>query len=100
MKGKTLAALAYVLWIPSLYIVLTKQRKDEFAGFHGGQALVLWTLIFLGFFGLRFLVNLVWEYYYVPYLDLIEVLFASAAWGYALSCGYRCAQGEMFSIPH
>ncbi len=90
--------MAYVCWVPALYIVLTKLRKDEFVGFHGGQALVLWTLIFAGFFALRFLVNLLWSVFYIPYLDLIEVLFAFGAWGYALSCGVRCAQGEMFSL--
>lgn len=100
MKDKTLAALAYILWVPSLYIVLTDKRKKEFIGFHGGQALVLWTAIFLTFFALRFSVNLLWSFYYIPYLDLLEVLFASAAYGYAISCGYRSRQGEVFKIPH
>ena len=100
MKYKTLATLAYALWIPALYIVLTDKRKDEFAGWHGGQALWLWTLIFIGFFALRFCVNLIWSFFYIPYLDLIEVLFASAAWGYALTCAYRCYQGERFRIPN
>jgi uncharacterized membrane protein len=99
MKDRTIAALAYIFWIPSLYIVLTKKRRDPFTGLHGGQALLLWTVIFITFFGLRCLVNLVWSVYYVPYLDLVEVLYASAAWGYALACGYRCFQGESFVIP-
>jgi uncharacterized membrane protein len=99
-KSKTLAVLAYICWIPALYIVLTGLRKDEFVGFHGGQALIVWTLIFAGFFGLRFAVNLVWLLFYIPYLDLLEVLFAFGAWGYAVSCGLRCAQGEMFTIPN
>lgn len=100
MKDKMLAALAYILWVPSLYIVLTDKRKEEFVGFHGGQALVLWTMIFIIFFALRFLVNLAWSFYYIPYLDLLEVLFASAAFGYAVSCGCRSYQGEVFKIPH
>jgi uncharacterized membrane protein len=99
-SSKLTAALAYVFWVPAIYIVLSKLRKDEFTGFHGGQALLLWLIIFAGFFTLRWLVNLVWGLYYIPYLDLIEVLFASAAWGYAVACGYRCAQGEVFRLPH
>jgi hypothetical protein len=99
-QSKSIAVLAYICWVPALYIVLTKLRKEEFVGFHGGQALVLWTLIFTGFFALRFLVNLFWSVFYIPYLDLLEVLFAFGAWGYAVSCGVRCAEGEMFTIPN
>lgn len=61
---------------------------------------MLWTAIFILFFFLRFTVNLVWRMLYVPYLDLIEVLFASLAWGYAVYCGYRCYLGEIFRIPN
>lgn len=100
MNDRTLAALAYILWIPSLYVVLTEKRKEEFLGFHGGQALLLWTLIFIGFFLIRFLVNLVWRFFYVPYLDMLEALFAFAAWGYAVYCGFRSLQGLTFRIPH
>jgi uncharacterized membrane protein len=100
MKDKTLAALAYMTWVPSLYIVLTRKKGDEFLTFHGNQALLLWTLIFLAFFTLRFLVNLVWGLLYIPYLDLLEVLFGFGAWGYACYCGARCLRGEAFTIPH
>ncbi|MDD5594264.1 MAG: hypothetical protein PHG97_05955 [Candidatus Margulisbacteria bacterium] len=100
MRDKTLAALAYVLWIPSLYIVLTEKRRDEFVGFHGSQALVLWTGIFIVFFAVRFLVNLIWSFFYVPYLDVLEILTGTVLYGYALYCGYRCYQGLSFRIPN
>ncbi|MDD4179380.1 MAG: hypothetical protein PHH14_04970 [Candidatus Margulisbacteria bacterium] len=100
MNNKTLAAAAYILWIPSLYIVLTEKRKEDFVGFHGGQALILWTLIFLAFFLTRALVNLVWSVIYIPYLDLLEIMVASVAWGYAVACGIRSYQGAMFKIPN
>lgn len=99
-NSKLLAALAYVAWIPSLYIVLTESRRDEFVGFHGAQALLLWTIIFLSFFAMRFLVNLVWSLIYIPYLDLLEVVVGMGMWGYAVTCGMRCFQGMTFSIPH
>ena len=95
-----LSALAYIFWIPSLYIVLTEKRKEEFVGFHGGQALLLWTAIFILFFAVRFLVNLIWSVYYVPYLDLLEVLAGAAMWGYAVYCSYRSFRGQTFKIPH
>jgi uncharacterized membrane protein len=100
MKDKTLAALAYILWIPSLYIVLTEKRRDEFVGFHGGQALVLWTGIFLIFFAVRFLVNLIWSFFYIPYLDVLEILTGAGLYGYACYCGWRCYQEIAFKVPH
>ena len=100
MKDKTLVAAAYILWVPSLYIVLTEKRKEEFIGFHGGQALLLWTAIFIIFFSVRFLVNLIWSFYYIPYLDLIEILAGAGLWGYAVFCGIRAYQGLTFNIPH
>ena len=89
-----------MLWIPSLYIVLSEKRKGEFIGFHGGQALLLWTGIFVIFFAVRLLVNLIWSFFYIPYLDLIEVLVAFGLWGYALYCGLRAYQGLTFELPH
>ncbi|OGB90124.1 hypothetical protein A2625_04870 [candidate division WOR-1 bacterium RIFCSPHIGHO2_01_FULL_53_15] len=100
MKDKTLAALAYSLWIPSLYIVLTEKRRDEFTGFHGGQALLMWTGIFIIFFAVRFLVNLIWSFFYIPFLDVLEILAGAALYGYALYCGLRCYRGIAFTIPH
>lgn len=92
IRDKTLVFLAYILWIPSLYIVLTEKRKEEFVGYHGGEALVLWLKIFLAFFAVRFLVNFIWGFYYLPGLELLEVVAAMGLWGYAVYCGWRCYQ--------
>lgn len=89
MKNKTLAAAAYVFFIPSLYIVLTGRRKSEFVGFHGGQALVLWVFIFFFFFLARFLVNLAWLFFYIPHLEWVEALAGLGGWMYAVYCGLR-----------
>jgi uncharacterized membrane protein len=99
-SDKALASLAYGLWIPSLYIVLTEKRHDEFVGFHGGQALLMWSAIFIIFFAVRFLVNLVWSVFYIPFLDTIEVITGAISYGYALYCGYRCYLGQSFKIPN
>lgn len=100
MKDKTLAALAYILWIPSLYIVLTEKRHKDFVGYHGGQALVMWSAVFVAFFAVRFLVNLIWSVFYIPYLDTLEVVTGALAYGYALYCGYRCWLGQTFRLPN
>jgi len=98
MKDKTLAASAYIFAIPSLYIVLTEKRRDEFIGYHGAQALRLWTFFCIIFFVLRFLVNLLWSFIYIPYLDLLEIFAALAFWIYALYCGLRSYRGEKFDL--
>jgi hypothetical protein len=97
-NSKLLAAAAYICWLPSLFIVLTDRRKDEFVGRHGCQALLLWTIIFLAFFAVRAFINFVWSVIYVPFLDSLEVIAASLMWGYAVTCGFRAAQGERFPV--
>jgi hypothetical protein len=93
MKDKLLAAAAYIFWIPSLYIVLTEKRKDEFLGQHGARALFLGLKLFFAFFVLRLLLDLVWRLVYIPNLDLIETLAATALWGYAVYQGVLAARG-------
>jgi uncharacterized membrane protein len=99
MSDKLLAVFAYLFWIPALYIVLSEKRREKFVGFHGGQALILWTVIFLIFFAVRLLVNLVWGFFYVPYLEALEILTGAGLYGYALYCGWRCWRGRSFELP-
>ena len=99
-KEKGLSALAYVFGIPSLYIVLTAERKKEYVGFHGGQALILWVWYFVIFFSLRFLINLIWSLFYFAPLVWLETVAVSLMAVYALYCGYRAAKGQNFSLPH
>jgi uncharacterized membrane protein len=100
ISEKVLVSLAYGLWIPSLYIVLTPKRRDDFLGRHGSQALLLWTASFIIFFAVRFLVNLIWSVFYIPFLDTLEVMTGAGLWGYALYCGYRAYVGIEFSLPY
>lgn len=85
---------------PALYIVLTGLRKKADIGFHGGQALVLWTWFFLIFFLLRFLVNLIWSLVYIPYLNYLENGAVILMGGYAAYCAYRVMLGRGFRIPY
>lgn len=86
---KILAASAYALGIPALYIVLTSWHRDSFVGYHGKQALTLWLYFFLIFFGARLFINLIWSLIYIPHLDKLELLVGWGMWGYILSRGYR-----------
>jgi len=88
MRDKILAVSAYLFWIPSIYIVLSKKRKESQVGEEGGRALLYWTILFTGFFLIRFIVNLLWLFCYIPYLDKLEILFALGGYGYILYCGY------------
>ena len=89
MREKLLVASAYIFSVPALYIVLTEKRYSERIGREGGQALLLWVRIFLIFFAVRFLVNLIWRIYYVPRLETLELVAGIVLWGYAV---YRGAQ--------
>jgi uncharacterized membrane protein len=48
---------------------------------------------------LRFLINLVWSFFYIPYLEKTEVLLAVLMVGYVLFCAYRSFNGQKFKIP-
>ena len=98
MNKKLLPALAYILFVPALYIVLTDRRKDPFDGYHAGQALILWVGIALLFLGLRFMIRLLWYFIYIPYLDWLEYAAFIVMWGYAVKCGLRVLHGEVFKL--
>ncbi|MBU0672150.1 MAG: hypothetical protein KJ732_03880, partial [Candidatus Margulisbacteria bacterium] len=83
-----------------LFIVLTDYRKKDYVGFHGGQALVLWCLFFLIFFGQRSLVDWLWTKNYYPGLQWLEIITVLGLGGYALACAYRSFLGAIFKIPH
>src|SRR3989339_603779 len=99
MNDKLLAALSYVTWVPSLYIVLTDRRRQDYVGWHGCQALKLWSWIFVIFFGYRWLLNLLWTIFYIPYSEYTEFLLGLGLWIYAAYCGYRAYQKTDFQIP-
>jgi len=48
---------------------------------------------------LRFLINLIWVFFYIPYLEKAEVIAAFLMGGYAVFCAYRSFKGEKFTIP-
>jgi len=99
LNDKIFASSAYLFGIPALYIVLTEKKKEDYLGYHGQQALLLWVWFFILFFSLRFLINLVWSFFYIPYLEKTEVLLAVLMVGYVLFCAYRSFNGQKFKIP-
>ncbi|MFA6431346.1 MAG: hypothetical protein WCV91_03055 [Candidatus Margulisiibacteriota bacterium] len=99
-RDKKLSALAYLLGIPSLYIILTDRRKKAFVGFHGEQAFKLWWAFILSFFALRALINLIWYFNYLPGMEYVEALLSVYFVLYAAYCAYRSYRGLTFSLPH
>ncbi|MFA5034767.1 MAG: hypothetical protein WC500_03190 [Candidatus Margulisiibacteriota bacterium] len=100
MKDKTLAVLCYLTWVPSIYLVLTEKRRNDYLNYHARQALLLWTIIFVVFFAARMIVNSIWLIYYVPHLEVIETSVGFASFIYAAYCARRCYLGVPFTIPH
>jgi len=97
---KILSALAYVFFIPALYLILTDYRKTRFNAFHGAQALFLWLFIFVVFLLIRFTLNLIWSVYYLPILDVLGNLIKLALWIYAFYCGVKALYGEKYEVPY
>ena len=99
VKNRLLVFLAYLLGIPALYIVLAASRKSKFVSYHGSQAMLLWCGYFVLFFGLRFLVNHIWQSRYLPGLEWLEISLVLLLAFYAFFCGLRAFMGRAFQIP-
>jgi hypothetical protein len=97
-KDRILAASAYFFGVPALYIVLTENRDKAYAGHHGAQAFWLWSLMFLMFFSLRFLIDWMWSQRYVPELEKLEMVVVAVMGAYVLYCGGRCLLGRTFKV--
>jgi len=41
--------MAYLFFVPSIYIILTDERKNQFNAFHAAQSLMLWIILFIIF---------------------------------------------------
>ena len=99
LNDKIFVSSAYLFGIPALYIVLTERKKEDYLGAHGQQAFWLWIWFLIIFFSLRFFINLIWGFFYIPYLEKSEVLAAFLLGGYAVFCAYRSFKGVKFTIP-
>ncbi len=94
-----LAALAYLFGVPALYITLTGLRKKDFIGYHGAQALYLWVSYFALIFVFRFLLDLIWHFWYFSPLGWLEWPVLAYMAGYAIYCALRALAGPYFTIP-
>lgn len=99
-EDKVLAAGAYAFFIPSLYIVLTKKRRNKLLSFHAAQALFLWLSILLIFILLRTALSLIWALAYLPFLEWLANLGRLLILSYALYCGSRVFLEEKHRIPY
>jgi len=99
-EDKMLAAAAYAIGIPALYIILSDKRKEKFAGFHGSQALFLWIAIVIYWVVMKVVLDVIWSIAYLPFLNSLVSLGGLILWLYALYSAYRAYMGEYFSIPY
>lgn len=99
-KDKILAAGAYAFFVPSLYIILTKKRRNKLSAFHAAQALLLWLSILIIFILLRVLLNFIWALSYLPFIEWLANLARLAILSYALYCSSRVFLEEKYQIPY
>ncbi|MFA5839508.1 MAG: hypothetical protein WC890_02480 [Candidatus Margulisiibacteriota bacterium] len=100
VKTRAFVASAYLFWVPAIYIVLSSNRKKEFVGDHGAQALRLWVWFFGLFFAMRLLVNLIWRFYLFLPLEYFEIAVVLGLASYCCYCALRSFNGKTFQIPH
>ncbi|MFA4906023.1 MAG: hypothetical protein WC645_05925 [Candidatus Margulisiibacteriota bacterium] len=98
-EDKVLAAGAYAFFIPSLYVILTKKRRNKLLAFHAAQALFLWMGILLAFILLRLILNLIWALAYLPFLEWLANLVRLLILSYAFYCASRVFLEEKYRIP-
>ncbi len=98
-EDKLYATAAYIFFVPALYIIFTKLRRRKFTAFHAAQALLLWITIFAVLVLLKFLLNLIWSWAYLPWLDFLGSLFKYSLFVYAFYCGAQTSLGEKYEIP-
>ncbi|MDI6731562.1 MAG: DUF4870 domain-containing protein [Candidatus Margulisbacteria bacterium] len=98
-KIKAFAASAYLLFVPSIYIVLSSARQTPFVSGHGKHALFLWIKYLLIFFGMRLLVNTVWRFYFFSPLEYLEIVIVLILAGHCLFSALRALNGQAFSVP-
>ena len=99
-EDKLLAAGAYAFFIPSLYIILTEKRKNKFLAFAAAQSLLLWVAYTITVIILRVLLNLIWMFSYVPFIDHLVMLLKIGMWGYALFLAGKAIYGKTVRIPY
>jgi uncharacterized membrane protein len=98
-EDKLLSATAYAFFIPSLYIILTDKRKNEFDSYAAAQSILLWLAYLVIFILLRILLNLIWSVFYLPFLETVFTAVKMAMWVYALYLATQALYGVNVRVP-
>ena len=98
-QDKALVFASYILFFPSLYLIMTEKRKKEEIGFHSAQALLLWIAIFLIVIFVRKLTFTILAFVSIPYFYMINEMLFAALWVYCLYCALLFAMGKEVKIP-
>lgn len=91
-EDKTLVLLSYGIFFPSLVILMSDKKKDQFLAYHAWQSLVLWIAMIIVYAVINFIFSFLWFFFFIPIIDL-------AIWLYAWYCGYEAFQGKYVKIP-
>lgn len=96
---RLLAAAAYLLFIPALYVILTERRKNEYLALHASQALFYWTFSFILLVAIRIAVDYVMVRTYIRPLESILPVAMWTVWLYSLYCFFLAILGRQINIP-
>ena len=92
-KNSNFSVIAgYLLGLPALYTVLTVNKKETKAFAYADKALRMWIWFFVAFFALRLIINLIWRFFYIPYLDKLEIVLVLYFAYYAITSALRCVK--------
>jgi len=93
--NKSVAALAYLFFFPSIYIILSGYRKRHFESYHGTQAFCYWLMVI----GLMVVVR--WVGYNYNLVNLIRISFwlILVFWFPCWIFAYNTLKGKEFSLP-
>lgn len=99
VSDKILIFLSYIIFLPSLYIILTEKRKNHEMAFHASQSFLLWIAIFLLVIILRKAVFAILSVISIPYFYLLNEVFFFAAWAYCFYCAFLYILNKKVDIP-
>lgn len=98
-EDKLLAALAYLLFFPALYIALSEKRKSAFLSFAAAQSIILWICYLLIFIIIRILLDLLWLVLYIPAINWLAAILKFSMVAGAIYLSYKSLYGQNYRIP-
>lgn len=99
LQDRFLAAGSYIILVSTLYIILSKYRKNDYLAFHAAQTLFFWLLIIGAFLGFRYT-----AFYLAPrshmalFLNL-SIISSIFLWSLSVFYGITAFLGGALELP-